>query len=316
MRTELISIIIPTYNRGHVILETLESIRKQSYTMWECIIVDDGSTDNTEFVVSEFIKNDSRFQFYRRPKSLIKGPNACRNFGFYKSKGVWVKWLDSDDLLLDNCLKYKAQFIVDHLDAIVCKIELVHFETNRIIKVNNIYSKQLVGDYITNNISFYVCGPLWKRSFLEKQIELFDINIYNLDDWDFNLRMLYQKPKIHFLDEKLIKYRRHENSLSNEIGKLNLKEIKSEFVARKKHIDILTSIDKEHAELLNIYIINRYNQLLRLALIKQNNISKFLLKSLIANLYFNQNYFGILKSIVGYTSYKIFNRGYFFFDTK
>jgi glycosyltransferase involved in cell wall biosynthesis len=96
----LISIIIPTYNRAQVISKTLESIIAQTFTDWECIIVDDGSTDNTEEVIDNYIKKDSRFRYFKRPQDRIKGPNSCRNFGFELSKGSWINWFDSDDLLI------------------------------------------------------------------------------------------------------------------------------------------------------------------------------------------------------------------------
>ena len=66
MEKKLVSIIIPTYNRAHLIGETIVSIQNQSYENWECIIVDDGSTDNTEILVFKLIKNDSRILFYKK----------------------------------------------------------------------------------------------------------------------------------------------------------------------------------------------------------------------------------------------------------
>lgn len=83
------------------------------------------------------------------------------------------------------------------------------------------------------------------KKFLEKQFELFDEKISNLDDWDFNLRMLYENPVITYIDEPLIKYRMHENSLSNEIEKLNFHEIKSEMLAREKHIKLIKQNKKQ-----------------------------------------------------------------------
>ena len=80
---KLISIIIPTFNRAHLILHTLESIKNQTYNEWECIIVDDGSTDNTEDVLKKYIDTDSRFRYFKRPLNHTKGPSSCRNFGFY-----------------------------------------------------------------------------------------------------------------------------------------------------------------------------------------------------------------------------------------
>ena len=83
---DLISIIIPTYNRSHLLGETLDSVLIQTYRNWECIVVDDGSTDYTPELMEFYIRKDSRFSFYRRPEEKAKGANACRNYGFEKSR--------------------------------------------------------------------------------------------------------------------------------------------------------------------------------------------------------------------------------------
>lgn len=95
----LVSIIIPTYNRAHLIGETLKSVLEQTYKNWECIVVDDGSKDETSEIVQCYLDKDSRFKYYLRPKNRPKGANACRNYGFELSKGEYIQWLDSDDLI-------------------------------------------------------------------------------------------------------------------------------------------------------------------------------------------------------------------------
>ena len=76
-----VSIIIPTYNRAHLICETLDSVIAQTYTDWECIVVDDGSNDTTVEIIAEYCKKDNRFQYYQRPQNRLQGGNAARNFG-------------------------------------------------------------------------------------------------------------------------------------------------------------------------------------------------------------------------------------------
>lgn len=98
----LVSIIIPTYNRAHLIGETLDSVLAQTYKNWECIVVDDGSKDATDELLEFYCKIDSRIKYYHRPTSRLKGANTCRNYGFELSKGKYIQWLDSDDLLSDN----------------------------------------------------------------------------------------------------------------------------------------------------------------------------------------------------------------------
>ena len=98
MNNPLVSIIIPTYNRAHFIGETLESVIAQTYENWECIVVDDGSTDYTDELMEYYCKKDTRIQYHHRPDIKPRGANACRNYGFGVSKGEYINWFDSDDL--------------------------------------------------------------------------------------------------------------------------------------------------------------------------------------------------------------------------
>jgi glycosyltransferase involved in cell wall biosynthesis len=116
MNDILISIIIPTYNRANVLEQTLDSVQSQTYTNWECIVVDDGSTDATDKMLAEYCRHDSRFQYYKRPKESPKGGNACRNLGFELSKGIFIKWLDSDDVLSDGLLLSQVNAVSTSLE--------------------------------------------------------------------------------------------------------------------------------------------------------------------------------------------------------
>jgi glycosyltransferase involved in cell wall biosynthesis len=101
----LVSIIIPTYNRAHILGFTLESVISQTYLNWECIVVDDGSKDATDELLEFYCKADSRIKYFHRPSNRSKGANTCRNYGFEISKGKYIQWLDSDDILSENKLE-------------------------------------------------------------------------------------------------------------------------------------------------------------------------------------------------------------------
>ncbi|SFN33110.1 glycosyltransferase family 2 protein [Salegentibacter flavus] len=107
----LVSIIIPTYNRAHYIGETLESIIAQKYPNWECLVIDDSSTDYTEELMEFYCERDKRFRYHDRPKDTPKGANACRNYGFQLSKGQYVNWFDSDDLMSPYFIQKKVSFL-------------------------------------------------------------------------------------------------------------------------------------------------------------------------------------------------------------
>ena len=117
-----VSIIIPVYNRESLILETLKSIQKQSFQDWECIVVDDHSTDDTPNIVKKISKQDSRFKYFVRPSKKPKGANACRNYGFLKSKGTFINWFDSDDIMHPEFLQTRISKLIeeDSLDFCAC----------------------------------------------------------------------------------------------------------------------------------------------------------------------------------------------------
>lgn len=107
----MLSIIIPLYNREELIKNSLDSVLMQTNPHWECLVVDDGSTDNSCDVVEEYAKNDPRIILLRRTEDRPKGPSACRNIGCEHAKGEYVYYLDSDDILEPHfCENISEQF--------------------------------------------------------------------------------------------------------------------------------------------------------------------------------------------------------------
>ena len=92
----LVSIIIPCYNQGQYLNETLMSVYVQTYENWECIIINDGSTDRTDEIAKSWEARDKRFKYYFKKNS---GVSSTRNFGILKAAGSYLQFLDSDDLL-------------------------------------------------------------------------------------------------------------------------------------------------------------------------------------------------------------------------
>lgn len=305
----LISIIIPTFNRANLIKDTIESIRSQSYTNWECIIIDGGSTDNSDTIIPNFFQSDIRFNYLKCPINSIKGPNASRNYGFQLAKGTFIYFFDSDDRLLPNAFETYMNSFDDETDVVIAQLEKIDFTTNRRLCINRIYSQNLIEDYFTGKISFYVCGPMWKKSFLDKQGDLFDENISNLDDWDFNLRMVYQKPTIKFLDTILIQYRQHEFSLKQELNKLNLEEIDSAFRARFKHLNLITTLKLGKKQVYLNHILSFYKHYLRLTIRKNDEKQLVFLKQIILFELKRFHIFQVIKVLVGTFLVKYFKKG-------
>lgn len=103
----LISIVLPVYNIEKYIKETLESVSNQIYRHWECIIINDGSTDNTEHIVKNFIEKDKKNEGkYRLYSEENRGPSQSRNLGIDKARGEYIAFLDSDDLWMPHHLSF------------------------------------------------------------------------------------------------------------------------------------------------------------------------------------------------------------------
>ena len=89
---------MPTFNRASIIGETINSILEQTYSNWECIIVDDNSEDNTSEILQPYLK-DKRIKLFIKPLGVQKGANASRNYAFNLASGEYIYWFDSDDII-------------------------------------------------------------------------------------------------------------------------------------------------------------------------------------------------------------------------
>ncbi|SDS69066.1 Glycosyltransferase involved in cell wall bisynthesis [Formosa sp. Hel1_31_208] len=314
--TPMISVIIPTYNRAHIIGDTLASIKAQTYPNWECIVVDDGGDDDTALVMGKFTETDHRFRYFSRPENKIKGPCSCRNFGFQKAKGTFINFFDSDDLFKPFAFEHWLKEFHPKTDAVVAKTELVDFNSLTIMKTYEIYSETLLEDFFIGKINFFVCGPLWRQSFLVTQQHLFDEQLTNGDDWDFNLRQLYRNPRLEFLDEALMQNRVHANSLSKERSKLNKLELISYFNSMDCHLKEVKQFENVNSSRVNNYLMSRYSAYLILALKHKFHVHFFLFRRLIIQEFKLSYYCQMLKTTLGYMSYLLFKKGYRFLNFK
>jgi glycosyltransferase involved in cell wall biosynthesis len=214
----LCSIIIPTFNRESLIQYTLDSILNQTYVNWECIIVDDGSSDNTVEIIKKNMTNDSRFRFYERPFYLKKGANSCRNYGFSKVSGEFVQWFDSDDIMFPSMLEEKINKInLDKSDIVIARLgffknKIDDFYTDDRINVES-KSDNLPFAFFAGNFWFQTSQPLFRNSFLSLQKKLFNANLKRNQETELFVRLLIQNPKISYLNTVLILQRIHENSI-------------------------------------------------------------------------------------------------------
>jgi glycosyltransferase involved in cell wall biosynthesis len=115
--SELVSVIVPSFNRSLTIREALESILKQTYPEWEALIVNDGSTDDTSDVVKEWGRKDPRIRLIEHRRQ--RGAQAARNTGIQNARGTWIAFLDSDDWWLPHSLEARLKLAQEKLHQVV-----------------------------------------------------------------------------------------------------------------------------------------------------------------------------------------------------
>jgi glycosyltransferase involved in cell wall biosynthesis len=214
----LVSIIIPSFNRADLIPETLESIISQTYKNWECIVVDDGSTDQTVKILEEYASKDIRFKIYSRPSDRPKGANTCRNFGFELAKGEYIQWFDSDDIMNPNMLERKVnELSTSKIDFVVCAAKSfdhvtkeIQTDTRENIKPK---TKNPALEFFAGGFWFGTPQALFLKSYLISQKKLFSATLRRHQETEFFVRLLLNNPKVFYIEEPLLNIRIHSSSI-------------------------------------------------------------------------------------------------------
>jgi len=208
----IISIIVPCYNQAQYLSDTLKSVLAQELTEWECIIVNDGSIDNTEEIALKWCKKDNRFSYYNKENG---GVCKARNYGIKKSMGKYILPLDADDIISKEYTK----------EAIVI------FENNRDVKI--VFSKAMMfgeaeGEwsllpYSYQNMLFVRncihCSGIYRRSDYEKTIGYNPNMNEGWEDYDFWLSILHENDIVIKLEDFHFFYRIKKISRTTEISK-------------------------------------------------------------------------------------------------
>jgi glycosyltransferase involved in cell wall biosynthesis len=191
MNKPLVSIIIPSYNRQDLIVETLDSVLAQTYQNWECLIIDDGSTDQSVQVIEEYAQKDSRIKLLQRNREP-KGAPTCRNIGLEQANGNYVVYLDSDDIMAPFCLAQRVALYKENLncDFIVFKSLLFDNQPEDAQFVWNIDTEEDdLLRFLRMDALWQTSGPIYKREFLIK-IGGFREDLAFWQDFDLHLRCL------------------------------------------------------------------------------------------------------------------------------
>ncbi len=281
MKQPLVSIIIPTFNRAHLIGETLDSVLAQTYTNWECIVVDDGSTDNTDVVIRNYMQKDVRVQFHQRPKDRLPGGNAARNYGVIVSKGTYINFLDSDDYFHPKTIEIKVQYMLRFdCNIVISKNTRVYsdlFKKNNIeYKVFNSNSFDI--DFILSRNQILIGDPMIDRKLIKKV--QFDDNLKRGQDHDFFIRLFRNPIKYCLLDIKLYLVKVTPKSITLKAGFGNKNMIATQVMIHKKMIIYYSNVPEV------VFEYERKTRKMYQSLVKKNK-----LMSVIENYHFYRKCF-------------------------
>ena len=199
----MISIVIPTYNREKLISKVLDNLRAQTYQNWQCVVVDDHSTDNTVEVVQKYVAEDTRFVYITNNRT--KGAQGARNTGILAAGGDWICLFDSDDLMYPKYLEKMAAAIDDETDVVVCKMLIRNSQTGKEQgQLDEIFSDNIHTDllrekrYVAYNVTL-----IRKEKLIE--IGLLDEQCPSMQEWDTHIR-LSKVARYKAIDETLCEW--------------------------------------------------------------------------------------------------------------
>jgi glycosyltransferase involved in cell wall biosynthesis len=225
-----ISVIIPAYNAQNTIIKCLDSVITQSYNIYEIIVIDDGSTDNTANIIEDISKQNELKNIHLH-RQLNSGPSSARNYGIHVAKGDWIAFLDADDSWLINKIEIQANFIIRN-NAVFC---------------STAYPKPIFDSSITTKVitfrdlclrNYFTTSSVLVNKVIVAET-LFDINQKYSEDYKVWLMIAYQH-KCHYINQVLstaVTNKRvfGDSGLSADLVRMELGELNNFLTIYKLH---------------------------------------------------------------------------------
>lgn len=232
--TNLYSIIVPCFNQDNFLTDCLNSVLQQNYNNWECIIVNDGSTDNSEKIAEEFCNIDNRFKYFSKSNG---GLSSTRNFGINKSSGNYILPLDGDDKIgKDYLLKANEIFTSQPDTKLVYCLGKLFGDSNKLYKLPK-YSYETI---LLKNCIF--CAAIYKKTDYLLTTGYDENMKFGYEDWEFWIQLLQKNDSVEQINSIQFFYRKHGKSMiSFTKNKENLKMM-TDYIFKKhetKYFDVI-----------------------------------------------------------------------------
>lgn len=219
MNNILVSIIMPAYNAGEFIAESIESVIKQTYIDWELIVIDDGSTDNTATIVQEYVSKEKRIRYYYQENAKLA---KARNSGIEKSNGDLIAFLDSDDLWLPQKLEFCVNEFCNGDQDILFTNSYIFQKAEQLSDIESLPHMNILAQTYKGKegLSLFlyenrvpILTAIIKRDVI-LSVNGFKCGFNGVEDYNLWLNLLAENFIIKGVDAKLCLYRVHKSSMS------------------------------------------------------------------------------------------------------
>ena len=252
MKNPLVSVIVPCFNQAQYLNEALNSVYNQSYKNWECIIVNDGSLDNTENVAIKWVNKDKRFNYIFKENG---GLSSARNTGLDKANGDYIQFLDSDDYINPGKLEIQIEDL-NIYEISICDYYAFLDGTNDKAPYKYLtpifsplnYKKEIIWDWEYRK-SFPPHCPLFKKKLIDVHKIKFNESLPNHEDWEFWVKLFYYSDSFFNNSKVLCFYRIRKGSMSTDLGPMRKGFLKASKILqtffKNENKDDLYKITKE-----------------------------------------------------------------------
>lgn len=216
--SQIVSVVMPVYNCERYLLESIDSVLKQTYSNLELVIVDDGSTDDSAGLIKKVIRQDERIVYIYQNN---QGPGAARNRGIESARGEYIAFIDADDIWFHDKIEKQIEKLTKLENTIIFGGSRYIWENSnktRVVNYKNFKKREEFFKYLaylpSNKIAF-TCAVICNKKCITK-VGNFDTSLNNAEDWDLWLRLAIQYP-FYALPSPVFYRRKHESNSTSHI---------------------------------------------------------------------------------------------------
>lgn len=276
-----VSVIVPCYNQAKYLEKCFSSIINQTYSNWECILVDDGSTDETKEIGNEWAQKDARIKYY---KKLNGGLSSARNFGLSHTNGDFIQFLDADDFLDPAKFEKSLSNVSDNINTVIITNFLLFDDKKQKEKPafckleQNCFNQQAILIEWDKRFAIPIHCALFPSNLTAKY--LFREDLKAKEDWIFWLQIFQNHPKAIFIDEPLAFYRENPGGMSRKDD--FMQENKMKAIKIIEEIINNPSLFNTYLRYNNDYLLNEnYILLKQVKLLRHKRTFKYKLEKLL-----------------------------------